>query len=269
MDETKGRAAATSELTAGLEPLPKAYQKGWIYTTAQMREYAAQCVAAEREACAKAAEATPDKHGTNDDGRNWLTRATKHDCAKAIRARGSNAQVKPQLDAEALKRPVTPLYTPAAMAASFRAGQNTERMQCPHCNDQARDEIVRLRSALAELTALVRGECGALLDEDRGGSASLSMEIDDLLTPNAQAQGRSCSALLGARHTGMRISASGVLGRIRDGRYNKGMDYGCGVMLEHLEEMATRFYTGDPKAVDEFLQLYDLDDARPETPNAR
>ena len=42
----------------------------------------------------------------------------------------------------------------------------------------------KLRSALAELTALVRGECGALLDEDRGGSASLSMEIDDLLGPN-------------------------------------------------------------------------------------
>ncbi len=50
---------------------------------------------------------------------------------------------------------------------------------------EAADEIVRLRSALAELTALVRGECGALLDEDRGGSASLSMEIDDLLGPNS------------------------------------------------------------------------------------
>ena len=44
----------------------------------------------------------------------------------------------------------------------------------------------KLRSALAELTALVRGECGALLDEDRGGSASLSMEIDDLLGPNVK-----------------------------------------------------------------------------------
>ena len=42
----------------------------------------------------------------------------------------------------------------------------------------------KLRSALAELTALVRGECGALLDEDSGSSASLSMEIDDLLGPN-------------------------------------------------------------------------------------
>jgi hypothetical protein len=50
---------------------------------------------------------------------------------------------------------------------------------------ETENEIVRLRSALTELTALVRGECGALLDEDRGGSASLSMEIDDLLGPNA------------------------------------------------------------------------------------
>jgi|688.fasta_scaffold683360_2 hypothetical protein len=51
---------------------------------------------------------------------------------------------------------------------------------------ETENEIVRLRSALTELTALVRGECGALLDEDRGGSASLSMEIDDLLGPNAK-----------------------------------------------------------------------------------
>ena len=76
------------------------------------------------------------------------------------------------------------------------------------------------------------------------------------------------SALLGKRHTGMRISACGVLGRIRDGRYFKGLDYGCGVMLDHLEQMAARFYAGDPTAVDEFLQLYCLDDARPQQPNA-
>lgn len=75
------------------------------------------------------------------------------------------------------------------------------------------------------------------------------------------------SALLGATHSGMKISADGILGRIRDGRYHKGLNYGCGVMLGHLEQMASRFYAGDPKAVDEFLQLYCLDDARPVTPN--
>ena len=76
------------------------------------------------------------------------------------------------------------------------------------------------------------------------------------------------NALLGATHTGMKISAYGILGRIRDGRYYKELNYGCGMMLVHLEEMAVRFYAGDPKAVDEFLQLYCLDDARPQQPNA-
>jgi len=64
-------------------------------------------------------------------------------------------------------------------------------------------------------------------------------------------------------HTGMKISAEGILGRIRDGRYFRELDYGCGVMLGHLQNMAKRFYAGDIKAVDEFLQLYDLADDRP------
>ncbi|MGD9671681.1 MAG: hypothetical protein AB7U75_21985 [Hyphomicrobiaceae bacterium] len=73
--------------------------------------------------------------------------------------------------------------------------------------------------------------------------------------------------LLATKHTGTKISAHGILGRIRDGRYYKELNFGCGDMLRHLEEMAERFYSGDPKAVDEFLQLYDLDERRPETPN--
>lgn len=72
-----------------------------------------------------------------------------------------------------------------------------------------------------------------------------------------------CADLLADKHTGMKISAAGILGRIRDGRYYKELNFGCGEMLRHLEEMANRFYAGDPKAVDEFLQLYDLDDNRP------
>lgn len=73
--------------------------------------------------------------------------------------------------------------------------------------------------------------------------------------------------LLSPKHTGMRISAHGVLGRIRDGRYYTGLNFPCGEILRHLEAMAERFYSGDLKAVDEFLQLYNLDDRRPETPN--
>lgn len=69
--------------------------------------------------------------------------------------------------------------------------------------------------------------------------------------------------LLGPKHEGMRISAAGVLGRISSGRYYDGLRFGCGQMLTHMEEMARRYYAGDVKAVDEFLQLYDLDESRP------
>jgi len=69
---------------------------------------------------------------------------------------------------------------------------------------------------------------------------------------------------LAAKHKGMMISASGVLGRIRDKwKVEPHMRYGCGEMLRHLTEMVERFYGGDVKAVDEFLQLYCLDVNRP------
>jgi len=101
------------------------------------------------------------------------------------------------------------------------------------------------------------------------------MEQAQDTTNTADAQSRAEGAnltdvlggLLATKHAGMRISAHGVLGRIRDGRYYKELNFGCGEMLRHLEEMAERFYSGDPKAVDEFLQLYCLDERRPETPN--
>jgi hypothetical protein len=62
-------------------------------------------------------------------------------------------------------------------------GMIQARMQ-EEIND-LREEVERLTAErdalltlLAELTALVRGECPALLDEDRGGNAQLSLEID-------------------------------------------------------------------------------------------
>ncbi|WP_341707754.1 hypothetical protein [Halopseudomonas sp.] len=64
---------------------------------------------------------------------------------------------------------------------------------------------------------------------------------------------------LAARHYGMCISAHGLLARV--GGHLKG---GAREMLKHLEEMATRYYAGDIAAVDEFLQLYCLDERRPE-----
>lgn len=43
------------------------------------------------------------------------------------------------------------------------------------------EEISRLREALAELYALVKGECPSLLNEDSGGDAKLALEIEGLL----------------------------------------------------------------------------------------
>lgn len=41
--------------------------------------------------------------------------------------------------------------------------------------------VARLKSALAELYAMVKGECPSLLDEDMGGNARLDLEIEELL----------------------------------------------------------------------------------------
>ncbi len=60
-------------------------------------------------------------------------------------------------------------------------------------------------------------------------------------------------------HTGMRISADGFLDRV-GGR----LKFPANEMKLHLHEMADRFYAGDIEAVDEFLQLYALDEKRPE-----
>lgn len=73
------------------------------------------------------------------------------------------------------------------------------------------------------------------------------------------------STPLAKKHKGMRVSANGVMGRIRDGSSDSGVRHMCGVMLKHLEEMAARYYAGDLAAVDEFLQLYCLDERRPVT----
>jgi len=69
---------------------------------------------------------------------------------------------------------------------------------------------------------------------------------------------------LAKKHTGMRVDHSGVLGRIANGcKVRQDQRFLLGEMDKHLEEMATRFYAGDISAVDEFLQLYCLDDSRP------
>ena len=69
--------------------------------------------------------------------------------------------------------------------------------------------------------------------------------------------------ILAKKHTGMRISADGCLGRISSGRAAKCHKVGAGDLLRHLHEMADRYYAGDAEVVDAFLQLYCLDDKRP------
>lgn len=70
--------------------------------------------------------------------------------------------------------------------------------------------------------------------------------------------------LLAKKHTGMRVDHSGILGRISAGcKVRPDQRYILGEMDKHLEEMARRFYGGEITAVDEFLQLYCLDEHRP------
>lgn len=69
---------------------------------------------------------------------------------------------------------------------------------------------------------------------------------------------------LAPKHTGMRVSADGLLGRISNGaRPNKGLRFMLGEMLKHLEHTAALYYSGKVEVVDEFFQLYDLDTNRP------
>lgn len=70
-------------------------------------------------------------------------------------------------------------------------------------------------------------------------------------------------SMLAAKHTGMLIDAEGLLISNRRGKLDK---YLREQMLGHLKDMAERFYAGDVSVVDEFLQLYCLDDKRPSQP---
>jgi len=74
---------------------------------------------------------------------------------------------------------------------------------------------------------------------------------------------------LSKKHTGMKVSMDGVLSRIvnGNGQVRKDQRYMLESILEHLKQTATRFYAGDISAVDEFFQLYCLDDNRPEDQN--
>lgn len=79
------------------------------------------------------------------------------------------------------------------------------------------------------------------------------------------------AAHLAEPHKGMRVSASGLLASTAFHLTNageKGLAFSVQELKQHLFEMAARFYAGEVKVVDEFLQLYSLDDYRPGQPTA-
>lgn len=61
-------------------------------------------------------------------------------------------------------------------------------------------------------------------------------------------------------HKGMRVSASGLL---RNLELEGGDRFMVDELSKHLKELGQRFYDGDIRVVDQFLQLYALDDNRP------
>jgi len=70
---------------------------------------------------------------------------------------------------------------------------------------------------------------------------------------------------LAKKHTQMRVDYSGLFNRIAGGcKVRQDQRYMLGEMGKHLQNMADRFYSGEITVVDEFLQLYCLDEKRPE-----
>jgi hypothetical protein len=73
---------------------------------------------------------------------------------------------------------------------------------------------------------------------------------------------------LGPKHTGMRISATGLIKNsiktLNRGEGSASCEYGLRELEFNLQELGNRFYSGDVSVVDEFLQLYALDHKRVE-----
>ncbi len=72
--------------------------------------------------------------------------------------------------------------------------------------------------------------------------------------------------LLGPKkYEGMRVN---LLGALRHGQESlqetdQGLSFVLGELIEHLTELSKRYYAGDVSVVDEFLQLYYLDNDSP------
>lgn len=75
---------------------------------------------------------------------------------------------------------------------------------------------------------------------------------------------QSVEKLMAPKHNGMKISAVGLLRNAKNAlpKDASGEKWSLNELSEHLQELGNRFYSGDVKVVDEFLQLYCLDNLR-------
>lgn len=128
---------------------------------------------------------------------------------------------------------------------AFAAGRKAQRRE-----DAARQPVGE------PLTAI------GVIDEDEGGfvvhlypSESLPVGAKVYAGPPAQAVD------LAPDHRGMRVSYSGLLNQVRGGlNSNPELAEMVRQLHGHLNELGKRWYAGDRKVVDEFLQLYVIED---------
>lgn len=75
---------------------------------------------------------------------------------------------------------------------------------------------------------------------------------------------------LGPLHRGWRVSLSGLISNVKAelkrGRWKQMYAGSLDELEGHIRQLSDRFYAGDLGVVDEFLQLYGMDDNRPKPP---
>jgi hypothetical protein len=186
-----------------------------------------------------------------------LAAATAEDCIEA--------------DAQPVACECGDSYPPGSYGAGFIEG----RGHCANCAAGSGEMVSLLGVSPAPVRRVEQNHDAIALEKarnimqimygetPRGGSTQLLAMVQvcvlEAMSHVCTPQHAPTAVPLAAKHQGMRISAAGMLNRV-GGR----LQFGAREMLKHLEEMATRYYAGDIAAVDEFLQLYCLDEKRPE-----
>ncbi|WVM88976.1 hypothetical protein ULG90_06595 [Halopseudomonas pachastrellae] len=177
----------------------------------------------------------------------------------------------PEADAQPVTCECGDSYPPGSYGAGFIEG----RGHCANCAAGSGEMVSLLGVSPAPVRRVEQNHDAIALEKarnimqimygetPRGGSTQLLAMVQvcvlEAMSHVCTPQHAPTAVPLAAKHQGMRISAAGMLNRV-GGR----LQFGAREMLKHLEEMATRYYAGDIAAVDEFLQLYCLDEKRPE-----